>query len=287
MAARSCHNCMYVRVDPEHWLRCLAHRQPLVPRCANHPCWPGQLHDVPGTPCRNYTPKHPEPADETKRIPLGDGHYALVDAADYEWLRQYNWRLQNGYAARRNKTRTTYMHREIMKPPKGMMVDHVNHNKRDNRRANLRICTRQQNTQNNASHAGASSRFKGVSYCREKDKWLAKIWFEGQRIWLGYFLDEAEAARAYDRAAVELFGEFAHLNFPKEWPPNKRAQVHAHAQAERTKKARAEKKKANRKKPKAKARQPKTARRRPSSTPGKKHEPKVPARASKRKKTAR
>ncbi len=156
-----------------------------------------------------------------------DGHYAIVDAADYEWLSQYNWRLQNGYAVRRDKTRTTHMHREIMDLPKGMMVDHINHNKRANRRASLRICTPQQNTHNNGKHADSSSRFKDVGYSKDREKWFAKIWFEGRRIWLGCFLDETEAARAYDGAAVEHFGAFAHLNFPDECPPDRRAQVHA------------------------------------------------------------
>ena len=204
-----------------------------------------------GTACRNYRPKPPEPAGAVKRIPLGDGRYALVDAADYDWLSQYNWRLQNGYAARRHQTRTTYMHREIAKPPPGMMVDHVNHNKRDNRRANLRVCTRQQNTQNNDKHARSSSRFKGVGYSKDRRKWFAKIWFEGQRIWLGYFLDEVEAARTYDAKAVELFGEFAHLNFPDEWPPERRAEVHAQ-HAEKKGKPR-EKVRRDKNKPRAKA----------------------------------
>jgi len=205
----------------------------LVPQCANHPQWPGQLHDVPGTPCRNYLPKPPEPdaSDDTvRRIPLGDGQFAIVDAADYDWLNQYHWRLTNGYPARRDRGKTIYMHSEIMKPPKGMMVDHVNHYKLDNRRTNLRVCTRQQNTHNNSKHVDSSSRFKGVGYRRERGKWFAKIWFEGARIWLGYFTDEVVAAHVYDRKAVELFGTFAHLNFPGEWPPERRQQVYAAAQ---------------------------------------------------------
>lgn len=227
MAAKNCHNCVYARVDSDRWLRCRKRPELLLLKCANHPFWPGRLREVPGAGCPNFRPKPPEPSGDVRHIPLGDGHYALVDAADYEWLSRYNWRMQNGYAARRDKTRTTYMHREIMRPPQGMMVDHINHHKGDNRRANLRICTRQQNTQNNGKHVNSSSQFKGVGYSRDKCKWFAKIWFEGRRIWLGYFLDEADAAHAYDAKAVELFGEFAHLNFPDEWPPNRRSEVYA------------------------------------------------------------
>lgn len=235
MAARTCHNCLYCRCDPDLWRRDLCANQPLLPRCANHPRWPGQLREVPGVPCRNHRPKPAEPdGREVRRLPLGDGQYALIDAADYEALSRYNWRLQNGYAARREKTKTTYMHRQIMQPPKGMMVDHINHNKLDNRQINLRVCTRQQNTQNNGKHARSSSQFKGVGYSKDRHKWFAKIWFEGQRIWLGYFLDEVDAAHAYDRAAVKYFGRFAHLNFPDEWKTEGEGQKAATEGTDRT-----------------------------------------------------
>jgi hypothetical protein len=78
---------------------------------------------------------------------------------------------------------------------------------------------------------GSSSQFKGVGYSKDRGKWFAKIYFEGLRIWLGYFDDEAEAARAYDHKAVELFGEFAYVNFPEEWPPKLRREVYANYQA--------------------------------------------------------
>jgi len=83
---------------------------------------------------------------------------------------------------------------------------------------------------NRGKDAGPSSRFKGVGYSKEHRKWRARIWFESQRIWLGYFADEIEAARAYDRKAVELFGEFARLNLPEEWSPEPRRQAYADAQ---------------------------------------------------------
>ena len=104
--------------------------------------WPGQLHDVPGVPCRNYRPKPVLPqGDGVRLIPLGDGFYAYVDAADYEWLSRYTWHLHNGYAARREKGRRIFMHREIMQPPKGMVVDHIDGNRINNCRFNLRVCT--------------------------------------------------------------------------------------------------------------------------------------------------
>ncbi len=222
MAGRACYDCVYVRVDPDGWLRELAAGRPVLPRCANHPQWPGQLREVPGTACGNFEPKPTEPDAAVRRIPLTDGYYALVDEADYEALSRHNWRYYNGYAARQQGRKTIYMHRQIMDPPDGMMVDHVNRNKLDNRRTNLRVCTRRENILNQAGKRTSRSRFKGVEYRKGRDKCFARIRFRGKRLWLGTFEDEVDAARAYDRAAVECFGEFAHLNFPEEWPPERR-----------------------------------------------------------------
>jgi hypothetical protein len=178
-----------------------------------------------GGVCRNFRPKATTPKGEVKRIPLGDGMYAYVDAADYEWLSQWTWHMLGGYATRWEKGRAIFMHREILKPPKGKMVDHVNGNKLDNTRANLRTCSRPENSRNKSKPHGTSSRFRGVSYRKDCGRWYARIRFEGRLIHLGSFTDEVEAARAYDRKAVELFGEFARLNFPEEWPARRRRRV--------------------------------------------------------------
>lgn len=223
MAVRTCYRCVYVRIDPDLWLRQLAAGQPVMPQCANHPQWPGRLREVPGVPCDNYRPQPAEPAGDVRRIPLGDGHYALVDANDYEWLTQYLWRYNNGYAIRQEGRKTIYMHRQIAQPPAGMMVDHINRHKVDNRRSNLRVCTRRQNIHNQAAKAGTMSQFKGVERRKGSDKCYARIRVNGKRLWLGTFDDEVEAAKAYDAAAVQYFGEFAHLNFPEDWPPERRA----------------------------------------------------------------
>ncbi|MBN2130267.1 MAG: HNH endonuclease, partial [Sedimentisphaerales bacterium] len=109
-----------------------------------------------------------------------------------------------------------YMHREIMQPPPGMMVDHIDGNSLDNRRRNMRNCTNQQNMQNLAKSPRASGRFKGVYYDKRRRTWYARICHNGKSIHLGTFGTEIEAARAYDKAAMELFGEFACLNLPDE-----------------------------------------------------------------------
>ncbi len=159
-----------------------------------------------------------------KTIELTQGFVTIVDNEDYEELMQYKWcasRTSPGYAkalraAPRDadgKTHHVYMHREIMNAPKGMVVDHINHEPLDNRRANLRVCTHAQNLANQHKQRGPrSSRFKGVSWYKAGRKWCAYVNVLGRRQWLGYFDDEVLAARVYNGAAAEAFGEFALLN---------------------------------------------------------------------------
>jgi len=254
-----CYNCVFAYLDPEITLKCYEARILNYPACANHPDSYGRMRRTPERGiCPNYRPKPEKPEGDVGQIPLDDGFYAYVDAADCERLSRYNWRLQNGYAARREKGRTIYMHREIARPPRGMTVDHKNRNRLDNTRDNLRVCTQQENSHNNGKHKGSSSRFKGVGYNREKRKWFAKAYIDGQRIWLGYHDEETVAAKAYDAKAVELFGEFAHLNFPQDWPPERREEVYA------TRHAEAVKRKTRNARRKTKQPRAKTQRRKPS-----------------------
>jgi hypothetical protein len=206
------------------WARTLLSGFPVLGLCANHPDTPGQMRPIPGTPCRNFRAKArpngtevPVPADpNTRYIPLTQNLFALVDAEDYEWLKDYKWHVTRrgacgtAYAGRRERGRLVLMHRQIMNPPKGMVVDHINGNGLDNRRCNLRICTQKQNVHNSRGRAGKKSRFLGVSPAG--DKWVAKV--GGQ--YLGVFDDEVEAAKARDRRAREIYGEHAWLNFPPE-----------------------------------------------------------------------
>jgi hypothetical protein len=106
------------------------------------------------------------------------------------------------------------MHRQIMKPPKGMVVDHINGNGLDNRGCNLRIRTHLRNLQNSRRRRPGKSRFRSIF--PRGDKWQATIPHKGERMYPGLFDDEVEAARARDRKAVELASEFAVLNFPNE-----------------------------------------------------------------------
>ena len=233
MRAENCYKCLYACFDPEVWLRYMWSGLPPVPMCANYPDSPGQLREVTGSPCRNFRRKPATPGGDIRRIPVGGGLYAYVDAADYEELSRHKWSCNNsGYAARREKGKVILMHRQIMHPPKGKVVDHLDRNRLNDCRKNLRNCTEAENKQNLGKRLGCTSRFKGIYYYKNSGKWCARITFRGKVFWLGCFAEEAEAARAYDRKAAECFGEFAELNFPEEWPLQRRRRAHARWQKE-------------------------------------------------------
>jgi len=147
--------------------------------------------------CRNFRPRPPTPKGETvKTIPVGDGLYAYVDAADFEWLNQWTWHLSSGYAVRREKNRVISMHRQIMQPPQGMVVHHKNHSRLDNTRENMENVTQAENMRDRSKSRNASSRFWGVSYSRQCAKYQASAHYQGKAVACGRFTDEIEAARA-------------------------------------------------------------------------------------------
>lgn len=151
-----------------------------------------------------------------KYIPLTNGGNAIVDNEDYKKVSKLKWYRCKGdgrESARSTKKNAILMHSFLMEPPKGMLIDHKNGNGLDNRRYNLRICTNAENSRNARKSIKNTSGYKGVIWHKASKKWYARINFNYRRISLGYYNDVVDAARAYDAAAKELFGEFANLNF--------------------------------------------------------------------------
>lgn len=155
-------------------------------------------------------------------IHLTRGQVSIVDASDYEWLMQWKWHATKipktgGFYANRtalvNGRRVTVpMHRLILCGIHSPHIDHWNHVTLDNRRKNLRPATRSQNNQNSGPTIVNKSGYKGVCLQSPPTKpWIGKV--AGKQI--GRFRTAEEAARAVDKKALEIYGEFAYLNFPK------------------------------------------------------------------------
>jgi len=163
----------------------------------------------------------PKTLEGAKRIELSLDKVAVVDADDLERLSIYKW-----CAVRRNRTwyaktlrpdgSHLSMHRLIADAPKHLMVDHKDHNGLNNRKHNLRLCNNAQNQYNRLPHRGGTSKHKGVYLDKQYNKYRAIICHNSKRYHLGRFDNPDDAARAYDKKAKELFGEFAYLNFPND-----------------------------------------------------------------------
>lgn len=161
-----------------------------------------------------------------KEILLPQGKVTLVDDEDYDYLMRWKWHTMenlsgNSYAVRSQinpstkKKLTIRMHRVIMKVKKGEEVDHRDRDGLNNQRYNLRLCTSTQNNANSKRQKRSTSGYKGVHRYQGGQKWLARIEHNYERIYLGLYSTPEEAARVYDKKAVELFGEFARTNFPQ------------------------------------------------------------------------
>jgi AP2-like factor (euAP2 lineage) len=159
------------------------------------------------------------------KVLVASGRPVLVDADVYEWANQYKWTLNSvGYARRTVTSKTNpcgyatqLMHRALLGAKPGEIVDHVNGLKTDNRRCNLRIVSQSQNMANSRPRKG----FKGVR--KDGCRWFARIGVAGREIPLGGYSTQEDAARAYDSAALEHYGEHARTNFQDDGsPPPKR-----------------------------------------------------------------
>ena len=179
-----------------------------------------------------------------KKIELTQGFFTYVDDEDYDNLIKWKWcalvgkrkdgSMKNVYAQRYERyrkpcgkwtNRGIKMHRYLMQTPKGMDTDHILNGWEFERqypelkwsgllniKSNLRIVTNQQNQMNKKSYKGSSSKYKGVAWHKRHKKWNAQIQINGKQKHLGYFTSEEEAALAYNKEAIKLFGEHALIN---------------------------------------------------------------------------
>lgn len=149
-----------------------------------------------------------------REVPLTRGRVALVDDEDYEEVARYKWcYMTAGYAARsvvkEKKRWLLYMHREILKPPKGKHVDHVNGDTLDNRRSNLRLATHAENMRNSKKLSkNNTSGYKGVAFDRSTGNWKAYISVDGKLKHLGRFSTAEAASECYEHHAKLIFKEF-------------------------------------------------------------------------------
>lgn len=162
----------------------------------------------------------------------GNGKFALLDDEDYEYINKFSWicskNKHNFYLARQgNKNdlcagmykKTIFMHRVILNQLKGTIVDHIDGNGLNNQKSNLRIVTPSQNMMNRRKNKNTASDYKGVSLNKRKLRgkpysWMSTISINNKKMTIGRYDSQIEAAKAYDKKAKELFGEFAKLNFP-------------------------------------------------------------------------
>lgn len=148
-----------------------------------------------------------------RELPINMNDCAIVDDDIYERESKHNWYVDgDGYVARmakrpNGKRFVLKLHWCVLRAPKGFVIDHINGNRLDNRRENLRVCTRAQNNAN--IH---KDKFKGVIWRDHANAYKAYIKKNHKQIHLGYFKEEKQAAIAYNKAAIELFGEYAQLN---------------------------------------------------------------------------
>ncbi len=156
-----------------------------------------------------------------KEIKLTQGQVTLVDDGDFEDLNRWKWyaskdlaRAEGGqFDARRmiridGKRRSLYMHRYLMNPTKDQQVDHIDGNPLNNQKSNLRLCAAYQNQHNVGKRRDNLSGHKGVHWHHKNNKWVAQITVHGKQTHLGYFEGILDAAKAYEDAVKEHFGEF-------------------------------------------------------------------------------
>jgi hypothetical protein len=157
------------------------------------------------------------------------GYKVLIDDEDFEKVSRYKWHVKRSYLKRtgnyyfttrpyiNGKRGSIALHHYIFgDPPEGLYLDHINRNTLDNRKGNFRFTTPQQNKYNQKCRKDSTTGYKGVGVQTHCPKYIVKIVYDGKRHSLGTYSDPIEAARVYDRKALEVYGEYAATNFPRE-----------------------------------------------------------------------
>lgn len=155
----------------------------------------------------------------TTIVELTQGQWTILNTDDWEKIKCYKWyviweeKMKSFYATTTIKKKVVYLHRIIMDSyDTKIHIDHKSHDTLDNRRENLRKTTHQRNHFNTKLPITNTSGYKGVWWNKLRNKWGSQIKINRKKIHLGLFLDPKDAARAYDKKALELFGEFAFTN---------------------------------------------------------------------------
>jgi len=142
-------------------------------------------------------------------IHLGGQYFTIVDADDYEKFSNFYYALSNGYAMRHlPEGGSIGLHRDVMGSPPGKMVDHRNGDTLDNRKDNLRVCTRAQNFHNHRLSKRNKTGYTGVYLIEKTGQWTASIGFQGKLIYLGAFRLKHQAIQARRKAEKKYHGEY-------------------------------------------------------------------------------
>ena len=148
----------------------------------------------------------------------GEAYEVLIDAEDVDKVKDYTWNVDSRlycYYTKLNKSIARlhrYIHRYIMNAPEGMVVDHINGDKLDNRKCNLRICTQGENVMNRPKPKNNTSGCKGVNWDKVNQKWKVELKCKGKYIFLGRYENLEEAKKVRIEAELKYFGEYANPN---------------------------------------------------------------------------
>jgi hypothetical protein len=149
-----------------------------------------------------------------KYIKLTKGKRTIIDDDDFDRVSKKKWNFDGRYAMGWHNGKHIRLHKFIMGEKDNLQIDHINEDKLDNRKCNLRFCTRSENIHNKRSSRKNTSGFRGVCWDKERNKWMAYININGKRKTIGRFLDKNEAARMYNNFVIMYYSDSRWLNNP-------------------------------------------------------------------------